>query len=273
MSLGPFDLTGRQFITLYLLLFTAASIFSVIIPRLMRQAGRDQSISDPDQLALLVGGPTRLCESVVTRLLGARSIEQRGNDNFAALTAPLTPSTIEQSVIGVLPAPWRAIEQSVKPYAEPIQARMVSLGLLIDSESAARVQLMQTVPYLLLVLFGLVKHFVGSQRDKPVGILTVLVLLTLVFAAIRYCRVDRQTEAARRAVEAAKRQSARLKAAPTAPEIGLAVALFGTTVLAGSLYQDFHQLRNSAKGDSGGDGASSGDGGGCGGGGCGGCGG
>jgi hypothetical protein len=93
---------------------------------------------------------------------------------------------------------------------------------------------------------------------------------------IRYFTVDRRTEAAMSAVEAAKTRAARLKAAPTTPEMGLAVALFGTTVLAGSAYQDFHRLRSSS-GD--GDGGSSGDGsggcgsGGCGGGGCGGCGG
>jgi uncharacterized protein (TIGR04222 family) len=272
MSLGPFDLNGGQFIMLYLLLLAAAIIFSLIIPRLMRQSGRDQAISDPDQLALLVGGPTRLCESVVTRLLTARSIQQRGSDNFGLLSAPQTSSTIEQSVIGVLPASWRTIEQSIKPYAEPMQTRMASLGLLIGSDSAARQQLMQTMPYLLLILFGAVKLFVGEQRHKPVGILTALVLLTLLFAVIRYFIVDRRTEAAISAVEAAKTRAARLKAAPTTPEMGLAVALFGTAVLAGSAYQDFHRLR-SPSGD--GDGGSSGDGsGGCGGGGgCGGCGG
>lgn len=273
MSLGPFDLNGGQFIALYLLLLATATIFCLLIPKLMRQAGRDQVVNDPDQLALLVGGPTRLCEAVVTRLLAAHSIQQRSSGHFGLLSVPQTSSTIEQSVIGVLPASWRILEQSVKRHAEPLRNHMVSAGLLIDHNSAARQQLMQTLPYLLLVLFGTVKLFVGEQRDKPVGILTALILVTLLFAVIRHLIVDRRTEAAIRAVEAAKTRSARLKAAPTTPEMGLAVALFGTTVLAGSAYQGLHTLRSAASGDGGGTSSDSGGGGDGGGGGCGGCGG
>jgi uncharacterized protein (TIGR04222 family) len=271
MSLGPFDLNGVLFITLYLLLFGAAIIFGLIIPRLMRQAGRDQSVSDPDQLAVLVGGPTRLCETVVTRLLTARAIEQRTSNIFGLISAAPARTTVERSVIGVLPASWNVIEKSVKPYANLQRERLVSLGLLIDNASAARQQLMQTLPYLLLILFGSIKLVIGAARGRPIGILTMLVLLTVLFAAIRYFKVDRRTSASLRATNAAKAQSARLKAAPTAPEMGLAVALFGTAVLAGSAYQSLHALRNVSSGDGGSSDLGSGDGG-CGGGGCGGCG-
>ncbi len=266
-------MNGAQFIKLYLLLFGAAIIFGLIIPRLMRQAGRDQAVSDADQLALLVGGPTRLCESVVTRLLTARAIEQGISLDFRRISATPAQTAIEQRVVGVLPAPWILIERAVKPYADPLREQMTSLALLIDTDSAARQQLLQTLPYLLLILFGSIKLFLGAERDKPIGILTVLVIVTLVCATIRYFEVDRRTTAALSAVKAAKDKSARLRAAPTAPEMDLAVALFGTAVLAGSAYQGFHTLRAASSGDSGGSSDSGSSDGGGGGGGCGGCGG
>ena len=61
-------------------------------------------------------------------------------------------------------------------------------------------------------------------------------------------------------------QSDRLRKAPTTSEIGLAVALFGTAVLVGSGFADFHTLRHASSDGGGGGSDGGGDGGGCGGG-------
>ena len=79
----------------------------------------------------------------------------------------------------------------------------------------------------------------------------------------------RRTQAALDAVAEAKRSNERARRAPTTGEMGTAVALFGTGVLAGSEWNDFHRMRSAGDG-----GTSSGDGGSSdsGGSGCGGCG-
>jgi uncharacterized membrane protein YgcG len=109
-----------------------------------------------------------------------------------------------------------------------------------------------------------------------VGFLTALLIVTAFVALIRFAKLDAATRSGRRALGEVRREAARLRSAPVRDEAGMAVALFGTTVLVGSALSDFHDLRmkgassgedgGSSGGDSGGDG-------GCGGGGCGGCGG
>jgi hypothetical protein len=115
---------------------------------------------------------------------------------------------------------------------------------------------------------------IGDMRERPIGFLSALLVLTALLAIVRWFSVDRRTKAGLTAVAATKEQSDRIRRAPTDTDVGLAVALFGTTVLAGSAWWDFHRMRAATSGDGGGGSSDGGsDGGGCGGGGCGGCGG
>jgi hypothetical protein len=125
------------------------------------------------------------------------------------------------------------------------------------------------------MVFGAIKWGVGTLRDRPVGFLTALLIVTAFVALIRFAKLDAATRSGRRALGEVRRDAARLRSAPVRDEAGMAVALFGTTVLIGSGLSDFHDLRmkSTSSGDGGsGDSGSGGDGG-CGGGGCGGCGG
>ncbi|MBY0394035.1 MAG: TIGR04222 domain-containing membrane protein, partial [Novosphingobium sp.] len=140
--------------------------------------------------------------------------------------------------------------------------------------AARQLRLIQTAPLALLFLFGMAKWIVGTLRDRPVGILTALLIVTAIAAILRFAVIDRRTRAGKAALADARLEADRLRRAAPADETPLAVALFGTTVLTGSWLSDFHRMR--AASGSGGDTSSSsgcsGGGGGCGGGGCGGCG-
>jgi uncharacterized protein (TIGR04222 family) len=276
MSLGPFDLTGGPFLTLYVILLAAAVAAGFLIPRRLRPRGRPQRVTDVDQLAFLAGGRARFNEAVTTRLLAARSLIMTGRNRFRAIAAGPTDSSAERNVLA-MPAPirWREIELALKSYAEPVQRRLIAAGLLMSPEERLNVRFRAMLPYLMLFAFGATKWMIGDMRDRPVGYLTGLLVLTVAVAVIRWVTIDPRTEAGQEAVAEAREQSQRLKIAPTAPETGLAVALFGTAVLAGSGWGDFHRLRESSGGGCGAGGGDGGDGGGggCGGGGCGGCGG
>ena len=62
----------------------------------------------------------------------------------------------------------------------------------------------QTAPYLLLLIFGLIKGEVGTVRERPVGLLTALLIATAVFAIIRWAVVDRRTRAGQKALARAR---------------------------------------------------------------------
>lgn len=270
-------MTGGPFLVLYGVLLVVTIIAGCKIPRWLRPPGRDQRVTDETELAWLAGGATRFTDAVVARLLSARALDMVGKDNFHVITRDGGRTGAESSVL-TLPQPisWSAIEKTLRSYAEPIERRLVASRLLMDPATLFQMCFWQTSPYLVLLIFGATKWVIGDARGRPVGFLTAFLIVTAIFALIRFFVVDRRTQAGRDALDDATARSERLKQAPTNSEIGLAVALFGTTVLVGSDWTAFHQLRSasSGSGDSGGGGdGDGGSGGGCGGGGCGGCGG
>lgn len=277
MGLGPFDLTGGPFLTLYTVLLLAAVVAGFVIPRRLRPSGRAQTVTDPDMLAVLTGGKGRFVEALVARLLARGALVFSGTKAFAPKPGARGETAAELRVMALTaPIKWTTIQTQLAGYADPVARRLQDSGLYLTSDDAARIRWWQTLPYVLLIGFGTVKLMIGEARERPVGFLTGLLILTAVFAVVRWFTLDRRTQAAIDAVADAKRRNERAARAPTTAEVGIAVALFGTGVLAGSEWDGLHRLRSASDGASGADGGSSdsGSGGsGCGGGGCGGCGG
>lgn len=274
MSLGPFDLAGEPFLTLFLCLFALVLILSLLIPRRLRPEGRRQRVTDPDQLAWLAGGRSRFADSLVSRLLAARALVLAG-DRFLVGERAAAATAAERSLVA-LPQPitWPAIEGLAKDHAEPLELRMTQAGLLMSRAEQANIRFWAVLPWLMLLAFGATKWVIGDMRERPVGYLSLLLILTAAAAAIRFFTIGRHTAAAAEALARARDDSERIRRAPTGGEVGLAVALFGTAVLVGSGWDDFHKLRNAGDGGSGASSSDSGSDGGSGcGGGCGGCGG
>ena len=281
MSLGPFDLTGGPFLLLYIALLLAAIVAGFVIPVRLRPPGRAQTMTDPDALAVLAGGKGRFVEALVARLLARGALVLSGQRGFAKSTGARGESAAETRILALkTPIEWATIQLQLADYAEPVMRKLARSGLYMTDEEAARTRFWQTLPYVLLIGFGAIKLMIGEARGRPVGFLIALLVVTAVFAAIRWFALDRRTQAAHDALAEAATRHERLRRAPTTDETALAVALFGTTVLAGSAWSDFHRMRSAGGGDTGslssgcsGDGGGGGcGGGGCGGGGCGGCG-
>ena len=278
MSLGPFDLTGGPFLTLYSALLAAVLIAGFVLPRRLRPDGRRQRVTDVDQLAFLAGGGARFGDALVARLLASRALLMVGKNRFRAAAGAAGETPAERSVLALhAPMRWHEIQLALKAHADPLEERLIALGLLMRDGELAALRFRTTLPYALLVGFGAIKLIVGDARDRPTGYLTALLVVTVLCGAVRWFTIDRRTRAGVEAVEQAREQSQRLRKAPTVTETGLAVALFGTIVLAGSGWENFHRLRSAGgdggtSSDGGGDGGGSDGGGGCGGG-CGGCGG
>ncbi|MEI6643615.1 MAG: TIGR04222 domain-containing membrane protein [Novosphingobium sp.] len=272
-GLGPFDLHGSEFLLLYGELALVALAASLIIPRYLRPEGRRARTSDPDELALLAGGRERFAEAVAVRLLaaGAAIVEAGGK---LQIRDPRGGQSLAERRIAALSSPvsWRDVHLALADPAETGERRLENKGLLIDKATALQMRLIQTVPLALLFAFGLAKWVIGTMRDKPVGFLTALLVVTFIAALLRFGVVDRRSRAGHAALADARFEAARLRRAMPSDEAPLAVALFGTSVLAGSWLSDFHRMRTASSGDGGGGDSGSSGGSGCGGGGCGGCG-
>jgi uncharacterized protein (TIGR04222 family) len=275
-GLGPLDLHGPEFLILYLELALIALAAAFIIPRYLRPEGRTGRRPDEDELAILAGGRERLAEAVTVRLLAEGAAIVQGGKAIAIRNPHGGRTSAERQVARLTsPANWTDVHRALSDPAESIERRLEDKGLWIGRDAALQLRLVQTAPLALLFLFGLAKWIVGAMRDRPVGFLTALLFVTAVVAVIRYAALDRRTRAGKSALADARFEAARLRRAAPTDEAPLAVALFGTTVLAGSWLSDFHRMRSAGSGsDSGGGSGCSSGGGGCGGGGggCGGCG-
>ena len=273
MSFNPFDLTGGPFLQLYGALCVVTFILGLVIPRWLRPEGQAMPLKDRDMLAYLAGGKNRLAETVVAGLMsrGALALEPPW---FKIRLQGQGTSTAESGVLAIdRPARWSEVVKAATVDAETIEQKLVDRELLIARSETWQIRLLQTLPYLLLFAFGAIKWEVGRMRDKPVGFLTVLLVVTAIFAFVRFVALDRRTRGGQAVLVDAKVQGERLNRAPANEETALAVALFGTAVLASSGMADFHRLRTSSSGDSGSSSDGGGSGCGGGGGGCGGCGG
>lgn len=273
MGLGVFDLTGGPFLELYLALLFGTIIAGFAIPRWLRPQGRQARVSDPDAIAYLAGGSIRYVDAVIARLLAAGKIAVEGGGTARIVAPPVLTRGAERSVLALAtPTPWPRVMRAVAPHARAVEDKLVGMGLMIDRGRALQLRLWQTMPYALLMLFGAIKWDVGVERGRPVGFLAALLVVTAVFALIRFAAVDRRTRGGVEALAGARDSNDRLRRAPTDDEVPLAVALFGTVVLAGSAWNAYHAVRAASTGVDGGSSSSDAGGGGCGGS-CGGCGG
>jgi uncharacterized protein (TIGR04222 family) len=294
MSEGLYGFTADEFLFLYAFLLILAIVLSRWIASRVRTKGKRRKVTDPDELAILANGRKRFGEASLIRLITTGIINTGDDGRFVAVQPDLAIAPAHVAVVNATPSPWKVLLAVAKPYGDDATQRLVSNGLMMDTQALDRLKRLQALPFAALLLFGGLRFIVGIVRDRPTGFLFILLLITLVMAAFRHLKADQRTRTGIKAVRAAKVANRRLKRAPTVDELPQAVALFGTAVLAGSSFEYVHRLRTDGDGafgmstafssdgnsdsswsgssssDSGGDSGGSDSGGGCGG--CGGCG-
>ena len=267
---NPLDWYGTAFLVFYGLVFLGCHMLGHVIAMWLRPDGSPAVVHDPDELAILSKyQDQRMAESAVARMLesGALRIENKRFHRGAGSPDGTVEARIAEMGDGLR---WHSIARAALAEGKAIRERMVMRGLLMTSGDARRIGLAAAMPMIALFVLGVAKCFVGSERDRPIGVLVFFLVVMAVFIAGRIFGTDRRTKAGKTAVKEARSRHARLRIAPRGPETGTAVALFGTGVLAAGPLGDFHRLRASGSSDA--SGGSDSDGG-CGGGGCGGCGG
>lgn len=241
--MNPLDWDPVAFIGVYFLLLTIVGPVAWLLPRLLRPDGRTQKLRDPDSLAYLAGREARFADTVATRMVATGVIAVEGK---ALRPAGATAGSGAERAVLALRAPfrWDAIAFALRPEALALHRRLISAGLLLDTDERRRLRLLAIAPYLALLLFGAIRLFSDIARGGPLFVLSFMMLMTLIPMALRWRFVSDQTRASRAAVKEARRENQRLRRAPTLRESDLAVALFGTSVLAGSELAAFYALRN-----------------------------
>lgn len=258
----------------YAILLALALVASAILGSRFRPEGRRRTIEDPDMLALLAGGTDRLVDSVLTRLLSRNALEVVKRGKLHVLANAIGNDPRERRVLGLKSEfSWTTARSQLRDDCSILTRQLTEQGQIVDLQAQRRIRRVQAAPLLALAGVAALVCLASFGTALPFAWI-VAIGFTLLAALVRYSGIDARTQSGRNVVEAARDRQSRLAKAPTPDEYVLAVALFGTTVLAGTALDDFHKLRapsDSGGGDSGGsDSSDSGcSGGGCGGGGCG----
>ncbi|MDK2769515.1 MAG: TIGR04222 domain-containing membrane protein [Sphingomonas sp.] len=165
-----------------------------------------------------------------------------------------------------------------RPVSDPEQLAYLSGGSARLAETVtARLLAAKSLALGAKGKLDILSHSAATRAETGVLALTAPLDWSRIERAVRPQASRIQSDLERAGTEAlstARKNADRIRRAPQTGETAMAVALFGTAVLAGSEFDAFHKLR-AASGDgggSGGDSGSDGGGSGCGGGGCGGCG-
>ena len=238
----------------------------------LRETGPAQADDlDTYQLAYLAGGPARAIDTGVTQLLTQDKVCVQGNPLRLCLTTPGSPLPAPLGDLGTgiaLDGTRKAVLDNATAWIAQIRARLVSRGLALSVSQSWHIRVMGATPVLAVVALGVI--LLEWWRG---GFLVVAIIVAAIVGLYRLLHDPIRTRAGDRALSDARRRFARLQRAPGSEELALAVALWGTTVLAHTAYADYLDVQAPKTHDGGGCGGGGDGGGSSGDGGCGGCGG
>ena len=274
LPLDPLDWTAEPFLALYV----ALAVVTLGGAWLLRNwICDDEKQGQPDgldllELAYLAGGQPRAADTVIVGLIeaGAAAVDGKTQKVMidargAALLPFLEP--FRTCVSGLMSR--QACISAVVPRLDRVKMSLIRRNL---APAAARTKQAAIATVCLIgpvLALGLAKVLVGLSRDKSVGFLLVLLVLTGFGAGWLIVRPPQRTREGDAALRDYRDRQSRAVRAPRPQELMLAFALVGPAALAGTALAAYAGVIK-ASGGSGGCGASSGCGGG---GGCGGCGG
>jgi uncharacterized protein (TIGR04222 family) len=299
---NPFDLRGPEFLGFYFVVFLLGLIAAFILRWWLRTPGdapRPELLDlSPYEVAYLKGGPAAAIDAALVRLIHRNILAIDASERRLTIKSklPTGATHLEQVLYGAAGENSGALAGTVRrkasTTAEKLRARLERFGLLVTQERALLARLLPGLVVWLVALIGLIKIFVGMSRNRPVGFLVLLVIVTVMvgiaFLAKKPLRSRRGDRALSRLQvgNAALRYSAGRHVSRLADDdLLMALGLFGTGVLAGGPLASLPAALRPPPAKSGGwsSGSSCGScgssscggggcGGGCGGGGCGGCG-
>ena len=300
------DLTGREFLLFYVFAFIGALVWTLLrrskALRKFSVTGAEQAqVTDPYELAYLAGGVPRCTQVAVLRLVEMKAVQWKAGSFFQNRLHAIAPLPAERNDIEV--ALYRAIlvhekkgmpikeaGRAVSPMLYRVEANLAKLGLRPTQSERSGLGFRAVLPLFGLILLGVIKVMIGIDREKPVIILAVFLIITLIVAVAMARGIKRLTPAGEGLLERMRQPfSGRVvdHGTPDLLMLSTGLALMGPSILSAyghplgmekAFVQDMNQMgaAPSSGGCSSGCGSDSGGGGGDGGGcgsGCGGCGG
>lgn len=243
-GLDPFQLSVEQFLAIYAGLLLAAAAMAWMLPHWLRPDGKLLALQHPFELACLSGGPARYAETLVVGLMQEGHLALRDDRHFEPLRPTAGISRAEVAVLGLPPGTdWTMLMTSLWSAIHWVELRLIARGLWLDRAEWWQIRGWACLPYILVLLFGAIRWEAGVLHHQPVPYLGWLVLAALLGGVVRCVTIDRRTRGGSRVLARARHEARNLRHGHDGEQAQIAVALFGTEVLAGTPYEALHRLR------------------------------
>ncbi len=288
-TVNPLEMTGTEFLTLYLILgilvlTTAGFIYWWLEGRGSEESGTFIQNLNPYELAYLNSGKTRVVDLAVTSLVKSNVIAINENPHWTTDLSPwtiLSPQPdvqldpIEQQILSSIQSgmPLRELRKKDHSRIEELKLQLERSGFVPSAATLKEIQLINSLMMSGLLGLGVVRLVLGIMKGRPVGFLIMMMIFFVSFAMGRVIAPHR-TKKGDEAVEIAKARYAHIKSS-TSSIVGLesqvllsAFAIYGGTVLVGDpALATLGNIIQPPSSSSSGGGGGCGSGGGCGGGG------
>lgn len=283
---NPLNWRGPAFLEFYIILFCASYAGAIVLRRFLRVPAAGNSRQPPElngyEVAYLNGGAVLAVNTAIANLIrqGAMLLDKKNRRLLSREPKPAFSHELEQLVYAAASRDGNVIANvrlSAKSYINAIAEKLKSCGLVVGDAQARKAMGLPLLLALSTVGIGIIKIFIGLDRNKPVGYLIALCILTGFISLITFLRRPLRSRygdsvlGQLQARHAGSRFVGRDSRTMPALEFAAVVGLFGMTALAGTELAELSRTLQPPGGTSGcGASSSCGGGSGCGGGGCGG---
>jgi uncharacterized protein (TIGR04222 family) len=279
-------ISGPAFLWLYLAGLALALAAAAAVRSAARRPTPPDAPPELDELdlAFLAGGPRRVVETAIARLVDTGRLRTNRGGTLTATTDERQADPLDQLIMERAGRDGAGVATMVGAYAGSGVVtkrgdRLVANGLLVSPAEANRAR-RRAVFWLWVVLaVGMLRWFVALGERLPIGYLTLLLFATIVTTlVVRSRRIPPRTVHGEDALASAAEDGPVTRVALTGlsayPDVEIRGALLASAGVASVTAWSYGGATGGyvGGGSSGGDSGGS-DGGGCGGGGCGGCGG
>jgi uncharacterized protein (TIGR04222 family) len=249
---APFSFSGADF----LLFFFAVWTLGVGVSEVLRALDDRSKVTalaavDPYEDAYLCGGPALTANAVIAALVQRGALQlNSARKRFTADPAALLPVSWLERV-----AMQRSACSEGGASLQELRAelgRRATVGLIPHLEQRGLLFPREKLRHWLLLalvapMFGLIKFAIGVTSGKPVILLGLAGVATVLFALFRYGR-RRQPTTAGKALMGQLRVQARAQHSEAPSPIEMAIGLFGVQILAGTALCDTQRKPDDASG-------------------------
>jgi uncharacterized protein (TIGR04222 family) len=187
----PWGIAGPDFLRWYWIALAACLVFALVVRTRMRTArqGEPGRPLDLDEVAHLAGGPRRVVEVSVARLVEAGALRPSRRGTVQATGMPAV-NPVDQAVLAdagrhrhrTVTLLVNTVSRS--PAVLGVAHRLVSVGMLVDPAASRARRRLAAAPLLVLLAVGVARWLNGVTIAAPVGWLTLQLILTAVIAVV-----------------------------------------------------------------------------------------